>query len=225
MNKAMKLKNLLKEASDQWNDVTYNISVDVERIMPSIYAKLSKEYTNEYKGKNLEFSTWKGSSRIKQGTGIVNKVEIEMADDMMKKMEERMASCESKMAEIESKMTEMFENYKNKFSAIDNTINSTTKSIKDADMYATIKTIQNTLVSLNTTINQLNNGNGTASKLLNDPAMYTQLQSTINSVNTLVDDIKVHPKRYINVSVFGKKDKNKPLTTPLPDTMNAPYTK
>jgi preprotein translocase subunit YajC len=58
-------------------------------------------------------------------------VEIEMADDTMKKMEERMASCESKMAEIESKMTEMFENYKNKFSAIDNTINSTTKSITE----------------------------------------------------------------------------------------------
>ena len=58
-------------------------------------------------------------------------VEIEMGDDNMKKMEERMASCETKMAEIESKMTEMFENYKNKFSAIDNTINSTTKSITE----------------------------------------------------------------------------------------------
>jgi len=58
-------------------------------------------------------------------------VEVEMADDNMKKMEERMASCESKMAEIESKMTEMFENYKNKFSAIDNTMNSTTKSITE----------------------------------------------------------------------------------------------
>jgi len=58
-------------------------------------------------------------------------VEVEMGDDNMKKMEERMASCETKMAEIESKMTEMFENYKNKFSAIDNTINSTTKSITE----------------------------------------------------------------------------------------------
>jgi phospholipid/cholesterol/gamma-HCH transport system substrate-binding protein len=50
--------------------------------------------------------------------------------------------------------------------------------------------------------------------------MYTQLQSTIKSVNTLVDDIKVHPKRYINVSVFGKKDKSAPLTKPLSDTLD-----
>ena len=99
-------------------------------------------------------------------------------------------------------------------------LDSTTKSINDADLSKTIKTIQTTLMSLNTTINQLNNGNGTASKLLSDPAMYTQLQSTIKSVNTLVDDIKVHPKRYISVSVFGKKDKRTPLTKPLSDTVD-----
>ena len=106
-----------------------------------------------------------------------------------------------------------------KISNILTNLDSTTKSINDADLYKTIKTIQTTLIALNTTINQLNNGNGTASKLLNDPAMYTQLQSTIKSVNTLVDDIKVHPKRYISVSVFGKKDKRTPLTKPLSDTL------
>jgi phospholipid/cholesterol/gamma-HCH transport system substrate-binding protein len=98
-------------------------------------------------------------------------------------------------------------------------LDSTTKSIKDADLNKTIKDIQVALISLNTTINRLNNGNGTASKLLNDPNMYTQLQSTIKSVNTLVDDIKVHPKRYVSLSVFGKKDKKTPLTKPLSDTL------
>ena len=41
----------VEEGNAQWNDVTYNISVDIERIMPSVYAKFSKQYTNEYKGK------------------------------------------------------------------------------------------------------------------------------------------------------------------------------
>ena len=107
-----------------------------------------------------------------------------------------------------------------KISNILTNLDSTTKSIKDADLYETIKTIQTTLVSLNTTINKLNTGNGTAAKLLSDPAMYNQLQGTIKSVNTLVDDIKVHPKRYISVSVFGKKDKRTPLTKPLSDTLD-----
>jgi len=106
-----------------------------------------------------------------------------------------------------------------KISNILTNLDSTTKSIKDADLNKTIKDIQVALVSLNTTINKLNNGNGTAAKLLNDPNMYTQLQSTIKSVNTLVDDIKVHPKRYVSLSVFGKKDKKTPLTKPLSDTL------
>lgn len=98
-------------------------------------------------------------------------------------------------------------------------LDSASKSINDADLNKTIKSIQSTLIALNTTINKINNGNGTAAKLLNDPAVYTQLQSTIKSVNTLVDDIKVHPKRYISISVFGKKDKKTPLTKPLSDTV------
>jgi phospholipid/cholesterol/gamma-HCH transport system substrate-binding protein len=54
---------------------------------------------------------------------------------------------------------------------------------------------------------------------MNDPSVYTELKNTINSVNTLVDDIKVHPKRYINISVFGKKDKTTPLSKPIADTV------
>ena len=104
-------------------------------------------------------------------------------------------------------------------------IDADSKSVGDQNVIMglkpnkTIKEIQTALVALNTTINKLNNGNGTAAKLLNDPVMYTQLQSTIKSVNTLVDDIKVHPKRYVSISVFGKKDKSTPLAKPLSDTV------
>jgi len=77
----------VEEGNSQWNDVTYNISVDVERIMPSVYAKLSKQYTNEYKGKNLEFSTWKGDARLKQGSGVVDQVVIEAANERIAPMD------------------------------------------------------------------------------------------------------------------------------------------
>ena len=76
------------------------------------------------------------------------------------------------------------------------------------------------VASLNTSLQKINSGNGTASKLMNDSAFYNELQGTLKSINTLVDDIKVHPKRYINVSVFGKKDKSTPLDKPLADSVN-----
>jgi phospholipid/cholesterol/gamma-HCH transport system substrate-binding protein len=71
---------------------------------------------------------------------------------------------------------------------------------------------------LNIALIKINKGQGTAGKLMNDDAVYSQLQSTIKSVNTLVDDIKVHPKRYVNISVFGKRDKSAPLNKPIADT-------
>lgn len=106
-----------------------------------------------------------------------------------------------------------------KISNIINNLDSTSQSIKDANLNKTIKDIQTALSGINTTLQKLNSGNGTAAKIMNDPSVYTELKNTINSVNTLVDDIKVHPKRYINVSVFGKKDKSTPLSKPIADTV------
>jgi len=109
------------------------------------------------------------------------------------------------------------ENNKKINTIIDN-LDSGTKAIKEADLTKTIKTIQEAVAQITITLQKLNSGDGTAAKVLNDKAMYDGLQSTIKSINTLVDDIKVHPKRYINVSVFGKKDKTTPLIKPLADT-------
>ena len=99
-------------------------------------------------------------------------------------------------------------------------LDTAAKAVKDADLNKTIKTIQVAVASLNISLQKLNSGNGTAAKLMNDSAFYNELQGTLKSINTLVDDVKVHPKRYINVSVFGKKDKTTPLTKPLADSLN-----
>jgi phospholipid/cholesterol/gamma-HCH transport system substrate-binding protein len=106
-----------------------------------------------------------------------------------------------------------------KINDIISNLDTTSKQIKDANLSKTIKEIQVVVAELTQTIHNLNNGDGTAAKLLNDPEIYKQLQSTIKSINTLVDDVKVHPKRYVNISVFGKKDKTTPLIKPIADTI------
>jgi phospholipid/cholesterol/gamma-HCH transport system substrate-binding protein len=55
--------------------------------------------------------------------------------------------------------------------------------------------------------------------MINDPALYNNLLQTNKSLNTLIDDIKIHPKRYMQFSMFGKKEKTKPLNSPLSDTI------
>ncbi len=98
-------------------------------------------------------------------------------------------------------------------------LDASTKQIKDADLEKTIKEVHTAVKELSIMLNKLNNGDGTAAKILNDKEVYQQLQGTIKSINTLVDDVKTHPKRYINIAIFGKKDKSVPLKKPIADTL------
>jgi phospholipid/cholesterol/gamma-HCH transport system substrate-binding protein len=114
-------------------------------------------------------------------------------------------------------------NLKNNNEKIDQTLgNLQTVSDKLAKL-----DLEKTLSSLDGTINQLKttltSDKGTLGLLMNDPKLYNNLNATSNKLNLLLDDVRVHPKRYINISVFGKKDKNSPLMVPLPDSVNAPY--
>jgi phospholipid/cholesterol/gamma-HCH transport system substrate-binding protein len=61
----------------------------------------------------------------------------------------------------------------------------------------------------------MNSTNGSLGLLLNDKKLYQNLEGTSRSLNTLLDDVRLHPKRYVNISVFGKKDKSGPLMAPL----------
>ena len=64
-----------------------------------------------------------------------------------------------------------------------------------------------TLSSLQQLTSALNNPTGSVGMLLNDAQLYENLNSTMRSVDSLLIDFKLHPRRYINVSVFGKKAK------------------
>lgn len=84
--------------------------------------------------------------------------------------------------------------------------------------------LQRTIDSLNVAINnfkagseKINSKDGSLGLLLNDKTLYNNLESTADKLNILLDDIRVHPKRYVNFSVFGKKAKSNYLTAPLID--------
>ena len=89
--------------------------------------------------------------------------------------------------------------------------------------------LQKTLDTLNIAINnfkesseKINSKDGSLGLLLNDTKLYDNLESTANKLNILLDDVRTHPKRYVNISVFGRKDKGGYLTAPLiDDTLKA----
>ncbi len=114
-------------------------------------------------------------------------------------------------------------NNNEKVTSLMTNLEQTTKKFSNLDIERTLSLLNTTVTELKNTIVKLNSADGTLGLMMNDPKLYNNLTATSNKLNTLLDDVKTHPKRYINVSVFGRKDKNKPLDVPLPDTLNAPY--
>ena len=88
-------------------------------------------------------------------------------------------------------------------------------SIAKADLGKTIKKLDATLASVEQIMNDLNAGKGTAGKMLKDETLYTNLNKTSKELELLLQDLRLNPNRYINVSLFGKK--NRPYVAPKPE--------
>ena len=92
----------------------------------------------------------------------------------------------------------------------------------DIDLKKTFDTLGLAVDNFKKSSDKMNSKDGSLGLLLNDKELYNNLQSTANKLNILLDDIRVHPKRYVNFSVFGKKDKGNYITAPLiDDTLKA----
>lgn len=93
-------------------------------------------------------------------------------------------------------------------------VNSTTQQLANLNLQKTLDSVQMTVNQLSEVMYKINHNNGTLGLLMNDRKLYDNLRNTALGLEILVDDIKVHPKRYVNISVFGKKDKGDYLTSP-----------
>ena len=82
-----------------------------------------------------------------------------------------------------------------------------TKNLSSVDLDATMARVDQTIANLQSATAKLSDKNGSMGLLLNDPTLYNRLNETMHSAEQLLNDIREHPRRYINVSVFGRKDK------------------
>lgn len=86
-------------------------------------------------------------------------------------------------------------------------VEKTTSNLASAKIPETVASLQSAITDLRGVMAKLNSDKGTMGLLLNDKRLYQNLEGTTRSLNTLLDDLRVHPKRYVNISVFGRKIK------------------
>jgi phospholipid/cholesterol/gamma-HCH transport system substrate-binding protein len=123
-------------------------------------------------------------------------------------------SEKSKISSIFSKIESIAESFKETDLQIKKVvgnvaeISDTILSLELKQAFAEAKT---TMVNINSLLEASSRGEGTLGKLLNDEQLYNELNETNQKMQDLVEDIKLHPERYIHFSVFGAKSKGVPL--------------
>lgn len=106
----------------------------------------------------------------------------------------------------------------NKIDSTFSNLQAVTGHLAKAKIEDAIASVQKTMARLEAGISKIDSKDGTLGLLLNDRQLYDEIRRTNRSLTILLDDLRINPKRYINISLFGPKDKRGPLKAPL-DTL------
>lgn len=90
------------------------------------------------------------------------------------------------------------------FNATSKNLNTLSNDLAQSDIKAIIGKFDNAASNLDKLLADIDKGNGNVGKLMKDEALYNNLNKASKELNQLLEDVKLNPKRYINISVFGK---------------------
>lgn len=80
-------------------------------------------------------------------------------------------------------------------------------NLKEVDYALAMQKVDATLANVKQLTDKLNSKDNTVGLLLNDSALYNNLNATSANAASLLEDLRLHPKRYVHFSLFGRKDK------------------
>ena len=113
-------------------------------------------------------------------------------------------------------ITENIKKNNDSITAVISSAKRATDNLASIDVKPAIDSIQAAIGQLKSFVARVNSTKGSLGALINDRQLYNKLNDAIISAELLMDDLRTHPKRYVNLSVFGKKDRSGPLTSPTP---------
>lgn len=85
--------------------------------------------------------------------------------------------------------------------------NVVAENLNKVDVEQTMRKVNTTLENVEQFTSQLNSNNGSLGLLMRDQSLYNNLNNTMLSADSLLTNLREHPKRYVHFSIFGKKDK------------------
>jgi len=105
-----------------------------------------------------------------------------------------------------NKFTQMLAENSASLTSTFNSLESVADTLAAADIYSSVNNLKVSLEKAGELMENLNSGKGTAGQLMTNDTLYRNLSNSLESLNLLLLDLKANPKRYVNFSVFGKKN-------------------
>lgn len=129
---------------------------------------------------------------------------------MLHNAEKVSANLNTSTTQLNSMMAQLNKQLPGMMAKADNTLANTetmTSNLAQIDVAGTMANVNATLENCKQLTDKLNSAEGTIGKFLTDPSVYNNLNATMRDADSLMIDLKSHPKRYVHFSIFGKKDK------------------
>jgi phospholipid/cholesterol/gamma-HCH transport system substrate-binding protein len=138
---------------------------------------------------------------------------LNLATSSLNKMLDPGGAFGKSLTDINS-ITSNLKNNNDSINLIISNARKATAKLADLSIQPTIDSLAAAVAHLKSVIAKMDSKDGTLGALINDRTLYNRLGDAVLSAEILMDDLRANPKRYVNLSIFGRKDKNGPITSP-----------
>jgi len=130
-------------------------------------------------------------------------------ENVSRRLNKLIEGSDQDISQLISKLDNFSTMLENNTTAIDTTIERVSAiagSLSEAELKESVNNFNTAVKETTILLEKINNGHGSAGLLLNDDSLYTELSLSLEQLNLLLEDIKSNPGRYVNFSIFGRKN-------------------
>jgi phospholipid/cholesterol/gamma-HCH transport system substrate-binding protein len=126
-------------------------------------------------------------------------------DELTGELNGMLSDDEGKLLQIVNNVHSISQNLKDNSEDIDiivKNFSSISDTLAKANLSRTLAQTDSAMVSFNQIVTKINQGEGSMGMLINNDTLYNNLESAARNLELLLYDMKVNPKRYVNISLF-----------------------
>ena len=141
------------------------------------------------------------SSVLNKQTQLNIKESIEVLTSAINSINNSAYIIEGTLTEKNDKISKTIDNIE----SISDNLSKVTKELNEFGLSNVLVDLKESTEGINSVIQNLNSDSSSLGKLINKDELYENLNSSILSLNNLIDDINENPKKYVHFSIFGRK--------------------